>query len=153
MDEVQRIRGVVADSAAGSLAYWQAQFAVSTAAARAGDQEAAGGLASLSRSLLQAAEAEAASMLELQQMRSWVAQSLQDTAGYAQSYAGGAVVPVAPVQRGGALPMPVAAPTALLASPEQQRQMERLIELVQRQGDELIEINGRMLRLQREAVA
>jgi len=42
-------------------------------------------------------EREAGSLFELQQMRAWVAQSLQDTAGYATRYGGGAApVPTAP---------------------------------------------------------
>lgn len=89
LDEVRRIRGELADAGDQSMAYWQSQFAIDTAAARSGDEEAAKRLTDISRSLLDSAGREAASMLEMQQMRAWVAQSLQDTAGYAQAIAGG----------------------------------------------------------------
>lgn len=90
IEQVNKIRGVIADDSPNSLAYWQAQFAINTAAARAGDQDAAGKLVSLSDSLLEAASTQAGSLLELQRIRAATAQSLQDTAGYATAFAGGA---------------------------------------------------------------
>jgi len=90
MDEVRRIRGQIAETADQGLAYWEAQFAITTAQARAGDQDAAKQLTSLSGNLLRAAEAEAGSMLDLQRIRAATAQSLQDSAAYAYGFAGSA---------------------------------------------------------------
>ena len=95
MDQVKKIRGDLAGDGDGGMAYWQSQFAIETAKARSGDVDAANGLNALSGSLLDAAGNDAATQLELQQMRAWVAQSLQDTAGYANAFAGGA--PIAPI--------------------------------------------------------
>jgi len=90
IEQVRRIRGEMADAGEQSLAYWESQFAINTAMARSGDQDAAGRLVGLSDSLLQAAQNQAGSMLELQQIRAAVAQSLQDTAGFAAGFAGNA---------------------------------------------------------------
>lgn len=80
MDEVDRIRGVVADDSGQGMAYWQSKFAIDTAAARAGDQDAAGRLSGISRELLGAAEKEASSALELQRIRNVTAANLQQSA-------------------------------------------------------------------------
>lgn len=112
MDQVKKIRGDLADSGPDSMAYWQSQFAIETAKARAGDVDAASGLNALSGSLLDAAGKEAATLLELQQLRAWVAQSLQDTAGYANAFAGG----VRPAQTPNA-PTSYVPPAAFSASP------------------------------------
>ena len=92
IDQVKKIRGELADSQQDSLAYWHSQFAIATASARAGNQDAAQSLIGLSDSLLTAAAAQATSQLQLAQIRAATAQSLQDTAGYATAYAGGAAV-------------------------------------------------------------
>lgn len=94
MDEVNRIRGVMNESAGQGVDYWQAQLAIATAQARAGDQDAAKSLSGISQSLLRAGEESAGSMLDLQRLRAQVAQSLQDTAGYAYGQAN--PVPVQP---------------------------------------------------------
>lgn len=77
--EVQRIRGLVNGTSPQSLANAQSQFAITTAQARAGDQEAAKLLPGLSQTLLQLAEAGAASLLDLQRIRAQVAASLEQT--------------------------------------------------------------------------
>ena len=88
MDEVNRIRGVMNETAGQGVDYWQAQFAIAKAQAMAGDQDAAKSLAGISQNLLRAGEASAGSMLDLQRLRAQVAQSLQDVAGYAYGLAG-----------------------------------------------------------------
>lgn len=80
LDEVNRIRGVIADDSGQGMAYWQSQLAIDTAAARAGDQDAAGRLTGSSRNLLQAAEKDASSAIELQRIRAVTAANLQQSA-------------------------------------------------------------------------
>lgn len=77
-DEVRRIRGLTGPSPL-SLANAQSQFAITTAQARAGDQEAAKLLPGLSQTLLQLAEANATSLLDLQLIRAQIAASLEQT--------------------------------------------------------------------------
>lgn len=147
IDEVNRIRGVVADAGGNSLSYYQSLFAVDTAAARAGDQDAAGRLAGLSGDLLRAAEAQAGSLFDLQAMRAWVAQSLQDTAGYAYAKAGGA----------GATPAPVPAPSPAMfglrtaqqdnGTRELNQQIAVLTEQNQRQAAQLADLQLQLLRV------
>ncbi len=151
IDEVNRIRGVVADAGGDSLSYYQSLFAMDTAAARAGDQEAAGRLTELSGSLLRAAEAQAGSLFELQQMRAWVAQSLQDTAGYAYGKAGVTVTTPAPV------PAPFPAPFPAMFGPrtaqqdnstrELNQQITVLTEQNQRQAAQLADLQLQLLRV------
>lgn len=93
MDEVNRIRGVMSESAGQGVEYWQAQMSIATAQAMAGDQEAAKSLTGISQNLLRAGEQTAGSMLELQRLRAAVAASLQGVAGYAYGY--GSPAPVA----------------------------------------------------------
>lgn len=80
MEEVKRIRNIVRGENAQSLEYYQQQFAVNTAAARNGDQEAAKMLPELSKTLLDLAEINATSYFELQLYRSRTAASLEETA-------------------------------------------------------------------------
>lgn len=80
LGEVARIRGLIGGNSAASFAQAQAQFAITSAQARAGDQEAAKLLPSLSQSLLQMAEAQATSLFELQAIRAQTAASLDQTA-------------------------------------------------------------------------
>lgn len=77
--EVARIRNLIAGSSPLSLANAQSQFAITTAQARAGDQEAAKLLPGLSQTLLQLAEANAGSLLDLQRIRAQIAASLELT--------------------------------------------------------------------------
>ena len=86
-DEVARIRGLLTGGGAQGFASAQSQFAVTTAQARAGDQEAAKLLPGLSQTLLQLAEANATSLIDLQRIRAQVAASLEQTgAGLAGRY-------------------------------------------------------------------
>jgi len=78
-NEVERIRGLMGGDSPQSLAAAQRDFAIKTAQARAGDQDAAKLLPSLSQSLLQLVEASATSMLDVQRMRAQVAASLEQT--------------------------------------------------------------------------
>jgi phage-related minor tail protein len=78
-DEVARIRGLLGIGSGDSLASAQSRFAITTAQARAGDQEAAKLLPGLSQTLLELAGANATSLLELQRIRAQVAASLEQT--------------------------------------------------------------------------
>lgn len=80
-EEVRRIRGLVGGEDAQSMAALQASFAVATAQARAGDQEAAKTLPALSQALLQMAETTAANAVDLRRMQGSVAASLEGTLG------------------------------------------------------------------------
>lgn len=80
VDEVNRIRGVTAGQGAVGRAQAQAQFAVATAQARAGDQEAAKLLPNLSRTLLDLVEQTATSRAEVDRAQAQVAASLESTA-------------------------------------------------------------------------
>jgi len=80
MSEVQRIRGQMMEEGGGGLAATQAWFAILTAQARAGDQEAVKLLPSLSQTMDGLAKAQATSLLELQSMRAATATSLEQTA-------------------------------------------------------------------------
>lgn len=84
IDEVKRIRGEIVDSSQNSLAYLQAQFSITTAQARAGDIAAAESLPDISRRLLEMAELNATSLIDLQRLRAWLAASLEETASLAQ---------------------------------------------------------------------
>jgi hypothetical protein len=79
MNEVNRIRGMVASESGYSLAYLQSEFAILTAATRAGDQVAGGKLSGVASAISEAAAMEATSALELAVMRSNVANSLERT--------------------------------------------------------------------------
>lgn len=76
--EVARIRGLTG-SGAGSFAGAQAQFAITAAQARAGDQNAAKLLPELSRTLLTLAEANASTLTELRRIQGQTAASLAQT--------------------------------------------------------------------------
>lgn len=135
VDEVKRIRGELADAGDQSMAYWQSQFAIDTAAARSGDEEAAKRLTDISRSLLDASGREAMSLLELQQTRAWVAQSLQDTAGYAQAIAGGALTSTQKPKTSFVAPVPVMsqAPIVMSADPGLLAEVKELRRVVEEQ--------------------
>lgn len=81
IDEAKRIRGLINGGSSLSFANAQAQFAITSAQARAGDQEAAKLLPGLSQTLLTLAEAQATSLFELQRIRAQTAASLEGTAG------------------------------------------------------------------------
>jgi hypothetical protein len=76
-DEINRIRGLITSrSSAGQL---QAQFAIATAQARAGDTAAIDALPGLSKALLDAAAAESATRLDLVRTQARTAASLEET--------------------------------------------------------------------------
>ena len=86
-DEVRRIRGLVAGDGAMGYAQAQAEFVITTAKARAGDQDAAKLLPGLSQTLLTLAETNASTLAELQIIRARTAGSLEQTgAGLAGQY-------------------------------------------------------------------
>ena len=80
LTEVDRIRGIMASNSQDGLSALQARFAIATAQARAGDQEAAKLLTGYSSQLLSSAADQAGSRSELLALQSQVADSLQNTA-------------------------------------------------------------------------
>lgn len=81
MDEVKRIRGLTDAAGGSSFASLQGQFNAATAAARAGDQDAAKSLPGLSQALLAAAADQATSRQELARIQAMTASSLEATYG------------------------------------------------------------------------
>ena len=79
-DEVARIRGLLGESTGTSMAEAQMAFSIKTAQARAGDQDAAKLLPGLSRSLLDLAEANSLTSLDLRRFQAQTMGSLSDTA-------------------------------------------------------------------------
>lgn len=79
VSEINRIRGLVIGDSSMGLDYYQAQFAIATGQARAGDQEAAQRLPELSQAMLRIAEASATSLTELQRYRNQTAGSMEET--------------------------------------------------------------------------
>ena len=86
-EEIKRIRKMLASDAANSYEAYQAKFAVTTAKARSGDQQAIEDLAEASSDYLGAAEDRVASALELARIRASVATSLQTTLDLVRSVA------------------------------------------------------------------
>lgn len=80
-DEVNRIKGLVAGDSLMGYAEAQAAFAIGTASARSGNQEALKALPQLSQNMLQLAESNATSLQELNYIRGTTAASLLTTAG------------------------------------------------------------------------
>lgn len=87
MGEVARIRGLIG-APGQNMASAQAQFAISTAQARAGDIEAAKLLPGLSRAILDMATASAVTSLDLRRIEAQIAGSLSITAGGAAAQYG-----------------------------------------------------------------
>ncbi|MGE8321274.1 MAG: phage tail length tape measure family protein [Comamonas sp.] len=86
-DAVRSMRGEMAGQGQDGIAYWQAQLAIDTAAAKAGDKEAADRLAETAKKLADLQAANASSALEAQRAQARVAQGLEDTARFlAQKY-------------------------------------------------------------------
>ncbi len=86
VDEIRRIRGLLGTDSTQSYAAAQASFAIATAKARAGDQEAAASLPDLSQAMLSLAESQAHTALELAVIRGQTAASLENTAATAVKY-------------------------------------------------------------------
>lgn len=79
MDEVKRIRGLTDPAGDNSFASLSAQFNAATAAARAGDQDAARSLPGLSQAMLKVAADMARSRQELERVQAQTAASLEET--------------------------------------------------------------------------
>jgi hypothetical protein len=79
MNEVKRIRGLSDTAGGAGFASLMGQFNASTAAARAGDQDAAKNLPQLSKALLDAAALQATSRQELDRVQAQTAASLETT--------------------------------------------------------------------------
>ncbi len=117
LDEVKRLRGEIVGTGHQGYAAAQAEFAITTAQARAGDQDAAKLLPGLSRNLDTLAQANAGTLLELRRMQAQTASSLAGTAGVLggvsagqAAAAGSAGRPVATVVGAGAATASQAAP-------------------------------------------
>lgn len=80
--EIKRIRGLTNTTDSSSFAAAQSRFAISTAQARAGNQDAIDTLASYSQDLLKQGEAVAGSRADLQRLQAQVAASLEETLAY-----------------------------------------------------------------------
>lgn len=80
--EIDRIRGLSNPAGPTALSALQAQFAIGTAQARAGDQAAIDALPKLSQALLKASEAQASSALEVAAMQASTLSSLEETLAY-----------------------------------------------------------------------
>lgn len=78
-DEAKRMRGELAGEGAQGLAYTQANFAIVTGQARAGDEAAAAALPELGRRLVTLTEQNAATAVEVARARAYVADSLETT--------------------------------------------------------------------------
>lgn len=78
--EVSRIKGLIEETGPDAYAAAQARFAIQTAAARAGDQNAAKALPATSQALLKLAETNTKTLVELKLMQGSVMTSLTDTA-------------------------------------------------------------------------
>lgn len=87
--EIRRIRGDLYGPGATGYAQAQAQFAITTAQARAGDERATALLPELSRTLLTLAEANATTLVELQRIRGQTAGSLLETTDVLRRRVGG----------------------------------------------------------------
>jgi hypothetical protein len=79
-DEIKRLAGLMNDAdPQKERAALLAEFAVQTAKAKTGDQEAMGTLTGLSKSIEQATKLTAASAFDLAETRGWLASSLEST--------------------------------------------------------------------------
>jgi hypothetical protein len=88
--EVQRLRGAVAGTGPQGFEAAQAQFAVATAKARAGDVQAFQSLPSLEQAIVQLAQDNAPSIADLRYLEAQLAASLATTAAMVTSRSGGA---------------------------------------------------------------
>ena len=161
LDTARSIRGELADAGDHSLAYWKSQLAIQTAMARAGDQDAAKGLEALANSLVKAAETEATSRFELQQIRATTAASLEQTAAYAQAYANGATVPTSSqaYTTAAALPavqVPASSQVVVAESPQMLALMQELVDMLRdssaANGTRLEEVNRTLTNFKRNGV-
>jgi hypothetical protein len=134
LDQVDRIRGNIAESSLDSIAALEAQFAISTAAARAGDNEAASKLVEYSSSLASAYESEASSLAEMMVMQARLAESLDTTASIISTTA-----PIPPAE------MTVIAPNPIDTGQQAQQEMTAAVAELTRQ---VAELQGRLGEIQ-----
>ena len=87
--EIDRIRGLTSTDTVGGFSVLMSRFNVATAAARAGDQEAAKSLPQLSQALLSAAANAATSRQELDRVQAQTAASLDATYAAISLFTGG----------------------------------------------------------------
>lgn len=87
-DEVKRIRGLMTGTGFEGLMSAKSSFAIATAQARAGDEAAAKMLPQLSQAMLQLAEVNSATVVDLQLLRANTAASLSETARMGAARAG-----------------------------------------------------------------
>lgn len=80
VDEIRRIRGEILGSTPDGLSNLKAQFATTTARARAGSQDAAEQLPGLSRELIELARETSLTMSDFRATQAYTLDSLQDTA-------------------------------------------------------------------------
>lgn len=156
VDEVKRIRGEIAGSGAMGLAQAQAQFAIATGQARAGDQDAATSLPELSRTVLELAGQNASSAADLKVFQAQIAASLVETTK-SLAASQGITVPGsaagAPVVSagGGAMQVAYAPPPQIYTAVEPDgRTHELLAQLVEenrQQAGEIARLNLRMAKL------
>jgi hypothetical protein len=82
IDEVKRLRGeILTSSPSSSLAALQSQFAINTAAARAGDTAAITSLPEISQAIEEAVRQQATSAADIVRIQAWLANSLSETSG------------------------------------------------------------------------
>lgn len=98
LDEIDRIRGSL--SGDGGLAALQTEFAINTAAARAGDKDAAGSLAGLSRDILRMQEGRAGSAFDWARIQAQMLASLEESARIAALMGRGLPLPDGPYRAG-----------------------------------------------------
>lgn len=79
VDEVKRLRGEILGSSTTSLVGAQSQFAIATAAARAGDSSAIASLPELSKAVEEAVKLQAASASDIVRIQAWLVSSLTET--------------------------------------------------------------------------
>ncbi|MDZ7894227.1 MAG: phage tail length tape measure family protein [Sphingobium sp.] len=132
MDEVKRIRGLTGGNSDGNFAVLMGQFNAATAAARAGDQDAAKTLPGLSQSLLRAAELVATSRQELDRVQGQTAASLEQTYAAIQALAGSASTSTASTLTTAATAAQAASPTASAANDDLASEVRALREEVER---------------------
>lgn len=132
MDEVKRIRGLTGGNSDGNFAVLMGQFNAATAAARAGDQDAAKTLPGLSQSLLRAAELVATSRQELDRVQGQTAASLEQTYAAIQALAGSASTSTASTLAAAATAAQAASPTASAANDDLTSEVRALREEVER---------------------
>lgn len=133
-DTVDRIRGDMAGEGAAGFARAQSQFAIATAAARAGDQEAAANLPKLADVVLRLGEGNAASLVDLRRLQGQVAASLEQTGQLVSSQFG-----VTPGSTTVSLPGGIPA-TGASAQHQQAASLQSLVEEIKALKAEVIQL-------------